>query len=188
MQPTTLSLSSHVKIGWLLRSHPTYTHQKTATASLIERIGATPPVELELSPHSLTHRGENNEVVRTHALKVVTVPDDAEAVLDGLIESLTRTPNEFKYSTTVDFKLIPFQNNAISRDGLAELFTWQNNFLHNTMATSVVDGGDCRTLIPNEQQSIVQICMDKRGRMGCSFLTRLSLAGTTSVTSSTLNT
>ena len=42
----------------------------------------------------------------------------------------------------------------------------QNNLLHNTMAASAVDGGDCRTLILNEKQSIVEICMDKRGSDG----------------------
>ena len=120
VRPTTLSSSKHVKIGWLLRSHPTYTHFKTATEELIARIGANPPVALELSPHSLTHRAADNQVIRTQALKVVTVEEDAEAVLDGLIESLTRTPPEFKYSTTVDFKLIPFKNNTISGGGLAQ--------------------------------------------------------------------
>ena len=64
-------------------------------------------------------------MTRTHALKVVTVETDAEAVLQGLIESLTRTPKTYEYSTTVDFKLIPFQNNAIGKDGITELVTRQ---------------------------------------------------------------
>jgi len=99
-------------------------------------------------------------VIRTRALKVVTVDEDAEVVLDGLIESLTRTPPEFKYSTTVDFKLIPFKNNAINGEGLTELFARHNNYLHSTMATSVVDGGDCRQTIENKRNSIVGICMN----------------------------
>ena len=143
VRPTTLSLSKHVKIGWLLRSHPTYTHFKTATEALIQRIGANPPVEIELTPHTITHRATDSQVIRTHALKVVTVEHDADKVLNGLIESLTRTPKEFQYSTTVDFKLIPFQSNAIGREGITELITCQNNFLHSTVATSVIDGGDC---------------------------------------------
>ena len=97
---------------------------------------------------------------------MVTTEEDAEAVLNGLIECLTRTPTAFKYSTTVDFKLIPFQNHAIGRDGITELITRQNNFLHNSMATSVVDGGNCRQHIDNEGQSIVEICMDARGADG----------------------
>ena len=97
---------------------------------------------------------------------MVTVEEDVKAVLDGLIDSLTRTPPEFKYSTTVDFKLIPFQNSAISGDGLTKSFARQNNYLHSTMATSVVDGGDCRQQIENEQNSIVGICMDARSSDG----------------------
>ena len=76
---TTLSSSKHIKIGWLLRSHPTYTHFQTATVDLIQRIGENSLVELELSPHSLTHRGANNEIIRTHAWKVMTVDKDVSA-------------------------------------------------------------------------------------------------------------
>ena len=101
-------------------------------------------------------------MIRTHALKVATTEEDSEAVLNGLIECLTRTPTSFKYSTTADFKLIPFKNNAIGRDGIKELITQQNNFLHNSVATSVVDGGNCRQHINNEGQSVVEICMDAR--------------------------
>ena len=89
-----------------------------ATEDLIKRIGADPPVELELSPHSITHRAGDNQTVRTNALKVVSTEEDAGTVLNGLIEALTNTPQEYTHSTTVDFKLIPFQNNVIGRDGL----------------------------------------------------------------------
>ena len=115
-----------------------------ATEDLIKRIGAEPPIKLELTPHSITHMVGDNQTVRTNALNVVSIDEDAEAVLNGLIEALTSTPQEYNYLTTVDFKLTPFQNNAIGRDGLTQLITRQNNFLHNSMVTSVVDGGHCR--------------------------------------------
>ena len=143
---------------------------------------------MELSPHSLTHRATDDEIMRTHALKVVTTEKGSEAFLNGLIECLTCTPIAFKYSTTVDFKLIPFKNNAIGRDGITELITRQNNFLHNSMATSVVDGGHCRQHIDNEGKSIVEICMDARGgRTVSSSSTQPNRAVTTSATSSTQN-
>ena len=116
VRPTTLLSRKYAKIGWLLRSHSTYTHLKTAAADLIQRIGANPPVELELFPHALTHMGANDEIVCTHALKIVMAEKDVETVLNRLIECLTRTPNEFKYSATVDFKPILFQNNPIGRE------------------------------------------------------------------------
>ena len=166
VRPTTLSSSKHVKIGWLLRSHPTYTNFQMATADLIHRIGTNPPVELELTPHSITHKAADNQTVRTHALKVVTVEKDADAVLNGLIAALTRTPTKFRHSTTVDFKLIPFQNNAIGRDGITQLITRQNNYLHSSMATSVVDGGHCRQYFDNEKNSVAGICLDARAKDG----------------------
>ena len=77
------------------------------------------------------------------------VEGDSDAVLNGLIDSFTCTLADFKYSTTVDFKLIPFQNNVTSGEDITELFARQNNFLHNTMETLVVDGGDCHQVIQN---------------------------------------
>ena len=62
-------------------------------------------------------------------------------VLNGLIEALTETPIEYATSTTAEFKLIPFQNTAINRDGIEELVVRQNSFLHVTTATSVVNVG-----------------------------------------------
>ena len=85
-------MSKHVKIDWLLRSYPTYIYFKMATVDLIRTIGAEPPVELELSPHSLTYRGADDEIIRTYILKTITTKEDAEDVLTGLIESLTCTP------------------------------------------------------------------------------------------------
>ena len=83
---------------------------------------------------------------------------DAEAVLNSLIEALTSTPQEYTYSTTVDFKLIPFQRNVIKGGKFTQLITRQNNFLHISMATSVVDGGYCR------QYSIAAICLDAQAK------------------------
>ena len=94
------------------------------------------------------------------------VEEDSEAVLDGLILALTRTPPEFKYYTMFAFKLTPFQNNAIGRDRITKLINQQTNFLHNSMATSAVDGGDCHQHIENEGKSIVHIFMDVRGKDG----------------------
>ena len=52
--PTKLSLSKHVKVGWLLRSHPNYTNYKRVTEDLIERIGGKTAVELELPQYNYT--------------------------------------------------------------------------------------------------------------------------------------
>ena len=63
-------------------------------------------------------------------------------VLDWLIEALTGDPaNEWVNSITAEFKLIPFKNSAISRNGVAELIKRRNTFLHLTAATSVIDMG-----------------------------------------------
>ena len=60
--------------------------------------------------------------------------------MDGLMEVLTgETLEKYINSTTAVFKLIPFQNTAIDRAGIAELVTRQNDFLNRTMATSVVE-------------------------------------------------
>ena len=104
--------------------------------------------------------------MRMNALKVVTVEKDSEAVLNDLIEALTRTPTTFCHSNTVDFKLIPFQNNAIKRDGIIELITRHNNSLHNSMAISVVDGGHYIQYFGNEKNSIAGICLDSRAKDG----------------------
>ena len=98
-------------------------------------------MEIKLTPHTITYRTTDTQIIRTHALKVVTVENDADKFLNGLIECLTRTPKDSQYSTTVDFKLIPFQSNVIGRDGITELITQHNNLLHSTMAASVIDGG-----------------------------------------------
>ena len=142
VKPTILSSSKHVKIGWLLRSHPSYTNFPRATSDLIKRIGVE-GIEIELSPHALSHTTTDGHVLRTRALKVVTTEEHGEAVLEGLIDALTGpVPDEFSDSTTAAFKLVPFNNSAITRDGVAELVERQNDFLHRTTATSVVDMGD----------------------------------------------
>ena len=121
VKPTILSSSQHVKIGWLLRYHPSYTNYSRATMDLLQWIGAD-GAELELSPHSLSHTMVDGEVLRTRALKVVTTEEHSEMVLDGLITALTGDPpDELANSTTAEFKLIPFQNTAMSRSGIAEL-------------------------------------------------------------------
>ena len=70
VKPTVLSSSQHVKIGWLLRSHPSYTNYERATKDLILRIG-NEGAELELSPHTITHTTAGGSILRTRALKVV---------------------------------------------------------------------------------------------------------------------
>ena len=52
---------------------------------------------------------------------MVTTDRDSDKVLEGLIEALTITPRTFMSSMTADFKLILFQNHAISQDGMTEL-------------------------------------------------------------------
>ena len=79
-------------------------------------------------------------------MRVNTTQDDGEPVLNGLINALIETPHSFRRSNTRDFKLIPFQDNTIGRDGLTELITQQNELLHSTIAILVVDGGWCNWL------------------------------------------
>ena len=90
---------------------------------LIRRIEADLPLEIELSPHSLTHVGAGNEIIRTHTLKAVTTEEDSKAVLNRLIESLTCTPTNFKYSTAMDYKLVPFLYNTIGKDMITKIIT-----------------------------------------------------------------
>ena len=73
--PMTLSSSSHVKVGWLLRSHPTYTNFNRATSELMKRIGKK--VELELSPHTILHTTTDRGAIRKNVLKVVTTTADS---------------------------------------------------------------------------------------------------------------
>ena len=73
-------------------------------------------------------------------MKVVTIEKDIVSVLDELIEALTETPPEFKATNTTEFKIIPIQNHAIGRDEMIKLLTRRNEFLHKTMAISVVNG------------------------------------------------
>ena len=95
------------KIGWLLRSHLSYTNYAKATTDLLERIGVE-GAELELSPHTISHTITRGEVLYTPALKVVTMEEHSDTILNGLIEALTETPTEFATSTTAELKLIPF--------------------------------------------------------------------------------
>lgn len=73
--------------------------------------------------------------------------------------------------------------NAIGRNGITDLVTQRNNFLHSKMAKSVVDGGDCRQYIENEKKLIVEICMDARSLDGMFIFIRRSLAEATNATS-----
>ena len=107
VRPTSLSSCRQAKVGWLLHSHPTYTNYAHATQDLLQRMGNT-DLEMELTPHTIAHKNGEDEIMRTNALKVVTTEADSQAVLDGLIVALTKTPKEFQTSSTVDFKLIPF--------------------------------------------------------------------------------
>ena len=164
VRPTSLSSRKHVKIGWILRSHPQYTNFRVATRDLIARIGEE--VEIELSPHTISHGTSKNTTITTKALKVVTNDADSGRVLDGLIEALTTTPGEFAASTTAAFKLIPFRNHAISKDGMTELMTRQNDFLHHTAAISVVNGGYCDQRFEEDGMTLVEMAMQKKGKDG----------------------
>lgn len=76
--------------------------------------------------------------MRTNALKV----EDSQAVLDGIINVITKTQDDSTSSPTVEFKLSLFQNYTISRNEIMKLIARPNTFLHNTLVISVVDGGD----------------------------------------------
>ena len=108
--------------------------------------------ELELSPHTISHTTIRGEVLRTQALKVATTEKQSDTVLHGLIEALTDTLTEFATSTTTVFKLIPFQNTAINRDGIEELVVRQNSFLHVTTATSVVNRSNGDEIIESKTE------------------------------------
>ena len=142
-------------------SHPQYTNFRAATRDLIERIGEE--VEIELSPHTISHNSTKNTTITTRALKVVTNDEDCGRVLDGLIEALTTTPKEYLASNTASFELIPFRNHAIGRDGMTELMTRQNDFLHHTVAISVVNGGSCDQRFEDDGMTLVEMAMKKRG-------------------------
>ena len=113
---------------------------------------------------------------------MVTNYADSGRVLDGLIEALTTTPGEFAASTTAAFKLIPFRNHAISKDGMTELMTRQNDFLHHTAAISVVNGGYCDQRFEEDGMTLVEMAMQKRGRMGHFCSKRLNLEELASAT------
>ena len=153
-----------MKVGWLLGSHPQYTNLRVATWDLIARIGEE--VEIEPSPHTISHYTSKQTTITPRALKVETTNADSVRVLEGLIEALTKSPGEFMASTTAGFKLISFRNHAISKDGMTELMTRQNNFLHHTVAISVVNGGYCDQRFKEEGMTLVEMATGKNKDKG----------------------
>ena len=95
---------------------------------------------MELTPHIISHKKRDDEIMRTNVLKAVITAKDSHEVLDGLITVLTKTPRDLQMASTVDFKLIPFQDNAVSWDSNTELIERQKKYLHKTWAISVIDG------------------------------------------------
>jgi len=87
---TILLSINHVKVGWFLRSHPTYTNSTTATTNLVLRINED--AEIELSPHTIVHVTSDGHKIKTNALKVVITSFNNHAVLDGFIRALTDIP------------------------------------------------------------------------------------------------
>lgn len=77
--------------------------------------------------------------MRTNTLKVVTTEADDQAVLDGIIAALTKTPRENQSSSTVEFKPICFQDNGIGLDSITELIEERNSYVHETWAILVID-------------------------------------------------
>ena len=121
VKPTILSSCYHVKIGWILRSHSSYTNYARVTSDSKQRFGVE-GAELKLSPHFISHTTADGQILRTRALKVVTMAEQNNKMLDGLIEALTgETPYKYANSTMAAFKLIPFQNTAINRAKIIEL-------------------------------------------------------------------
>lgn len=84
-----LPSNRQVKIGWSMYSHPIYTNVSKATEDIIEKLG-TERLEMELSSHNISHQSTMGEIMRSNALKVVTMEADSQAVLDGLITALQR--------------------------------------------------------------------------------------------------
>ena len=85
-------------------------------------------------------------------------------MLDGLIEASIVTPKDFQVSRASDFKLAPFQNHVIGRDGLTELLTCLHEFLHNTVVILVVDGWHCETRFEEAGAAIVETVMTSRAK------------------------
>ena len=89
------------------------------------------------------HTTTKGEILKTHALKVVTTSGNNGVIPEGLIDALTDTPTKHANSTTDKFKLVLLRNTEISKDRITDLIVRQNEFSHATMATSAVDGGIC---------------------------------------------
>ena len=103
-----------------------------------------------------------NKHIRTHVLKVDPTDEDSTNVLDRRIKALTSNPVEYWASNTADYKLIPFQNNAIGRDGLTKLIARQNEFLHNTTVISVVHERYCDARFEDDVEIIAEMDTNHR--------------------------
>jgi len=113
---------------WLTRIHPTCKYFNTATTNLVKR--SREADELEIFTLTISHCSSEQHYIKTSALRLVSAFKDIALVLDVLILALTVTPPNFRMSTTWYFKIIPFQDNVIGREGLTQLITRQNDFLH----------------------------------------------------------
>ena len=119
-----------------------------------------------ISPHTIFHSTSKNQTISTRALTLVTMDQDSTAVFKWFIDALKETPLEFEASNTAGFKLIPFQNHAIGRDGLMELITRQNDFLHHTIVILVVNGGNLSQLFESDALSVLEMAMKQRAQDG----------------------
>ena len=63
VNPTMLSSTHHVSVGWLLQFHPTYEKYARVTIDLLHRIGIE-GAELELSPHTIPHTTAHGDVLK----------------------------------------------------------------------------------------------------------------------------
>lgn len=78
-----------------------YTKFSEATEDLLAWIGME-GLEMELYSHSISHRSSNEKNRQTNAIKVVSADNDGQAILDGVMQALAKTPKEHQASSTVD--------------------------------------------------------------------------------------
>ena len=155
VRTTSLSSNNHVKLGWILNAHPSFTHQKYAINELKKRMENL-DIEIEISPHTISHTTSDNKQIRTNTLRIDSTADHSHKAMDLLIKALTNTPSEHSTSPTQAYKIIPFQNHGLSTDEITELIYRQNKFLHETSAISIINAGDGDAILDDGNDTHIQ--------------------------------
>lgn len=142
VRQTTLSENHHANIGWFLFSHPDFTNQANAVKELKQKIQSS-DLEFELVPHRISHIDKDNQKISTRALKVrCNFSDQAQVKrerMDASCQDPTYDPLLSTFSSTGNFKLVPFEQDFASVNGLTKIVKAQNDYLHNITAISVVN-------------------------------------------------